>query len=199
MSDQHNSQQKPEQFPPEDDDDNILDELKAQLFTFVIFGLIGLFFYGFVQFLASFEPKTRAKFADVPVEERLANLPQVFSYLYTQSKFIFAEKLPAIQYWDFKWNHQKMPYKLYQFEISEDVLSEQQFNDIYQPKLIQQGWSEIPTTKDTYYPIELRVDYTFIDGSGHRTFITRPMHNQERPAYWKISMVENSGIFEYQQ
>lgn len=197
MSDQHNSHQKPEQFQPEDDDDNILDELKAQLFTFAIFGLIGLFFYGFVQFLASFEPKTRAKFADVPVEERLANLPKEFTYLHTQSKAIFAEKLPDIQYWDFKWNHQKMTYKLYQFEISQDLLSEQQFTDIYQAKFIQQGWSPISNTQDEYYPIELRVDYTFIDGDGNRTFVTRPMHNDAHPRYWKISMVDNSGIFAY--
>lgn len=192
MSDQQDEQES-------EDDDSILDELKGQLFAFAIYGLIALFFYGFVQLLASFEPKTRAKFDDVPVETRLANLPAIFKDFYQRSQDIFREQLPPMKYWNFVWNYQKLSYKLYKFEISQDIMSEQQFNDIYQPRLIAQGWSQIPNQQEKYYAIQIVADYTFVDASGNRTFITHPKHNAENPTHWKVYMVENSGIFAYQK
>lgn len=174
-------------------------EIKAHFLAYGIWIILAVFFYAFVQFLASFEPKTRAKYDDVPVETRLANLPDIFNDFYQRSQDIFREKLPAMKYWNFIWNYQKMSYKLYEFEISEDVMSEQQFDDIYQPRFIAQGWSKIANNPNEYYPRNIVADYTFVDASGHRTFITRPIHNENNPTHWKIYMVENSGIFKYQE
>ncbi|QOW46645.1 MULTISPECIES: hypothetical protein [Acinetobacter] len=183
-----------QQFP--EDDGNIVDELKAQFFAFAIYGLIALFFYGFVQFLASFEPKVRLKYDDIPVEQRLEQLPSRFSYFYQQAQLGFSTALPTIKYWDFRWQHQKMSYKLFQFSIAEQNMTEQQFMQNIMPRLIAQGWTLLTPP----YEEEVHLapaDFIFLDTEHNRLFVTKPMHNKENPQYWQVSFVENSGIYEY--
>ncbi|KAF1023739.1 MAG: hypothetical protein GAK29_02854 [Acinetobacter bereziniae] len=176
----------------------LLDSFLANVFAITIIGVIGLFLYGLVQFLASFEPETRLKYADVTVEERLRNSPKIFDYFYRQSKLIFAEKLPLIKYDDFLWVYQKSTYKRYHFEISRLDLSQQQFEDIFIAKFNHAGWELIQTDRDRPYQLD-QVDYTFVDQLGNRAFVTKPMHSQRNLNFWKISMVENSGIYTYKQ
>lgn len=171
-------------------------EIKAHFFAYGIWIVIGLFLYGFVQFLSHFEPKTRLKYADVTVEERLRNSPKIFSYFNDQAQLIFAEKLAPFKYDDISWVPQKMPYKLFQFEISDIELKQQQFEEIYISKLKENGWERILNTQESMYYLD-SADYSFMDQYGHRIFIYQPIHNLENPHYWKISMVENSGIYEY--
>ena len=186
----------PKEPQQQDEMKQLLESFLANVFAITIIGVIGLFLYGFVQFLASFEPKTRLKYADVTVEERLRNSPKIFDYFYRQSKLIFAEKLPLIKYDDFLWVYQKSTYKRYHFEISSLDLSQQQFEDIFIAKFNHAGWELIQTDRDRPYQLD-QVDYTFVDQLGNRAFVTKPMHNQKNLNFWKISMVENSGIYTY--
>ncbi|CEI51727.1 hypothetical protein PYR74_15290 [Acinetobacter bereziniae] len=188
----------PKEPQQQDEMKQLLESFLANVFAITIIGVIGLFLYGFVQFLASFEPKTRLKYADVTVEERLRNSPKIFDYFYRQSKLIFAEKLPLIKYDDFLWVYQKSTYKRYHFEISSLDLSQQQFEDIFIAKFNHAGWELIQTDRDRPYQLD-QVDYTFVDQLGNRAFVTKPMHNQKNLNFWKISMVENSGVYTYKQ
>lgn len=196
MPNQHHSNQDPEHSSPEDTDDNILDELKAQLFAFGIYGLIALFFYGFVQFLASFEPKVRLKYDDISVEQRLEQLPPRFSYFYQQAELSFSTALPSIKYWDFKWQHQKMSYKLFQFNLAEKNMTEQQFTQQVMPRLVAQGWTLLAPPYEEEFNLP-RADFVFADTEDNRLFMSKPMNNQEYPQHWQVSFVENSGIYEY--
>lgn len=196
MSDQHDAHQKPEQSPPEDDD-NILDELKAQLFTFAIYGIVGLFFYGFVQFLASFEPKVRLKYDDIPLEQRLENLPPRFTYFYQQAQLGFADFFPIIKYWDFKWQQQKMSYKVFQFNIAEKNMTEPQFIQHVMPRLIAQEWTLLPPPYEDVFNVA-KSDFVFVDKEYNHLFVSVPRNHQQDSQNWRIYFVENSGIYKHE-
>ena len=182
------------------------------LLTLISYGLLYLllscifyFFYYFVQFLASFEPKTRLKYDDVPVEQRLEQLPKRFSYFYLQAQRGFSEYLPKIKYWDFRWSRSRSIYKTFEFEIAEKNMSELSFIQQVIPRFISQGWimlplSEVKHRSYIFYDYDkernfiYHADFILVDKEDNCLLVTKPVNNHKSKQYWHIHFSDTSQV-----